>query len=86
MVKKSKHFPSLSDFNVNVIIQTKFELFIIRCSSIYATIVEPHRVKYIGMTHPFHYFMILFCDVIFKTNIVFQTKFKKVKHATPWNK
>ena len=52
--KKSKHFPSLSDFNVNVIIQTKFELFIIGCSSIYATIVEPHRVKYIGITHPFH--------------------------------
>ena len=52
--KKSKHLPSLSDFNVNVIIQTKFELFIIRCSSIYATIVEPHRVKSIRITHPFH--------------------------------
>ena len=49
-----KDKPSLSDFNVNVIIQTKFELFIIRCSSIYATIVEPHRVKSIGITHPFH--------------------------------
>ena len=32
----------------------EFELFIIRCSSIYTTIVEPHRVKSIGIMHPFH--------------------------------
>jgi hypothetical protein len=43
---KRMRVPSLSDFNVNVIIQTKFELFIIRCSSIYATIVEPHSQIY----------------------------------------
>ena len=39
---------SMSSYKPNL------KLFIIRCSSIYATIVEPHRVKSIGITHPFH--------------------------------
>ena len=53
-IKLNKYGQLMYGKKVNVIIQTKFELFIIRCSSIYATIIEPHRVKSIGITHPFH--------------------------------